>query len=444
MKRVAPESHRRGVLLRGGLRRQTQRQHPRADLAVTLAVVRDGLSGSRRALPTPEVRVRSRAKTPRDVAQAQVRGARLLQQRAGRRGGGARREPVAARAERHGARAERRARARARRGLVELHALTPQRALGETLAAGFRRIFIFHEFARRGGGERRERAPGLLRAGEGAPRQPRALVRVRVQDLLRAAQRQGARLAFGHDRGDQAQQRRGVCRRGARRCHEAFGEANHRGGGERRAPGENRGERDVLGDGERHLRLREFAVGFVRAGEHLRGVLKRVADARAHIAQRRKRGRVFFLFGLFGDETLRRLSRDGVRRNRKRVVPAVVRRRLGGGAAARVVRGRSAARVSGGGRVHGVSARVCVSRGGATPRVRQPVFAVGSVQVALDVREQRAQRAAKRGVEAVHAGDGARARARRRRRRRSTRRKTSRRRRFEHERCRFSAFRRSR
>ena len=41
--------------------------------------------------------------------------------------------------------------------------------------------------------------------------------------------------------------------------------ANHR-GGERRAPGENRGERDVLGDGERHLRLREFAVGFVRAG----------------------------------------------------------------------------------------------------------------------------------------------------------------------------------
>ena len=35
----------------------------------------------------------------------------------------------------------------------------------------------------------------------------------------------------------------------------------------------------------------------------------------------------------------------------------------------------------------GVSARV--SRGGATPRVRQPVFAVGSVQVALDAREQR-------------------------------------------------------
>ena len=243
------------------------------------------------------------------------------------------------------------------------------------------------------------------------PRQPRALVRVRVQDLLRAAQRQGARLAFGHDRGDQAQQRRGVCRRGARRCHEAFGEANHRGGGERRAPGENRGERDVLGDGERHLRLREFAVGFVRAGEHLRGVLKRVADARAHIAQRRKRGRVLFLFGLFGDETLRRLSRDGVRRNRKRVVPAVVRRRLGGGAAASVVRGRSAARSFGGGRVHGVSARVCVSRGGATPRVRQPVFAVGSVQVALDVREQRAH-ARRRGVEAVHAADGALARAR--------------------------------
>ena len=100
---------------------------------------------------------------------------------------------------------------------------------------------------------------------------------------------------------------------------------------------------------------------------------------------------MLFLFGLFGDA---RVSRDRVRRNRKRVVPAVVHHRLGGGAAARVVRGRSAA------------------RGAAAPRVRQPVFAVGFVQVALDVREQRAHRAAKRGVEAVHAGDGAFARAR--------------------------------
>ena len=173
---------------------------------------------------------------------------RLLQQRAGRRGGGARRASRRAR-RRHGARAERRARARARRGLVELHALTPQRALGEmyALAAGFRRIFIFHEFARRGGGERRERAPGLLRAGgRPAPARARSCASAsRISSARRSARARASpsgMTAATRPSRDAASVGAGLgdaTKHLARRTTAAAA---------RRAPGENRGERDVLGD----------------------------------------------------------------------------------------------------------------------------------------------------------------------------------------------------